>query len=147
MAFTIFSPYLLFGFTFLRHTCKEQICANPFFRPVRDSTPTWRRRRDLNQDHIRWKESALITAPPMFIKKRVKDANKIYCRAPTWNRNAAYQEPITGLWVPVLTSSPLAFCHVIYYTNHLTKLQATSLDKDSEMRSKDCVCFKSLIYP
>ena len=35
--FAIFAPYLLlvfFFFTNLRHTCKEQISANPLFRPV-----------------------------------------------------------------------------------------------------------------
>lgn len=43
----------------------------------------------------------------------------------------------------LVTSSPRpteAFCHVIYYTNHVTKLQATSLGKDFEIRSKDRLC-------
>ena len=31
VAFTIFAPYLLLVFTFLRRICKEQTWANPFF--------------------------------------------------------------------------------------------------------------------
>ena len=34
MAFTIFAPYLFPRFLLFRHTCKEQICVNPFFDPV-----------------------------------------------------------------------------------------------------------------
>ena len=35
VAFIISAPYLLLSFTFLRYICMEQICANPFFRPVK----------------------------------------------------------------------------------------------------------------
>ena len=34
MAFTIFAIYLHLPIIYLRHICKDQICANPFFRPV-----------------------------------------------------------------------------------------------------------------
>ena len=90
--------------------------------------------RDLYPDNIRWEASALITTPSMF-KKRVKEASK----------SVVGLQYGTGILVTSFPRSTEAFCHVIYYTNHLTKLQATSLDKDFEMRSKDCVPLK--FYP
>ena len=72
--------------------------------------------------------SAVIAAPSMFMK-RVKEASKSIVGLQYGTRSLVTSFP----------RSTEAFCHVISYTNHETKLQATSLSKDFEMRSKDCV--------
>ena len=86
-------PYLLHGFTFLRHVCKEKICANPFFCPVRDSTPTWRRRRNLNPDHIRWEAGECCHSCAIHVYEKSQGGLKIYCRAPVWNPFPGYELP------------------------------------------------------
>ena len=85
----IYSTVLHFCDMFARSKFVQIYC----FCPVRDSTPTWRRRRDLNPDHIRWEAGECCHSYAIHLYEKSQGGLKIYCRAPVWNPFPGYKLP------------------------------------------------------